>query len=65
MKSFITLSGILAALSISSAPNVLAQGEPLQIYWSDVEGGSSTLIVTPGGDSVLMDAGWNLSLIHI
>ena len=59
MKSFITISGILAAMSIASAPTVLAQGNPLQIYWIDVEGGSSTLIVTPGGDSVLMDAGWN------
>ena len=31
---------------------------PLDIYWIDVEGGASTLIVTPKGQSVLMDAGW-------
>ena len=30
----------------------------LDIYWIDVEGGAATLIVTPGGDTVLMDAGW-------
>jgi competence protein ComEC len=30
----------------------------LDIYWIDVEGGASTLIVTPQGQSVLMDAGW-------
>jgi competence protein ComEC len=30
----------------------------LDIYWIDVEGGASTLIVTPQGVSVLMDAGW-------
>ena len=31
----------------------------LDIYWIDVEGGAATLIVTPGGQSVLMDAGWD------
>jgi beta-lactamase superfamily II metal-dependent hydrolase len=30
----------------------------LDIYWIDVEGGASTLIVTPQGQSVLMDAGF-------
>ena len=30
----------------------------LDIYWIDVEGGASTLIVTPLGQSVLMDAGF-------
>lgn len=30
----------------------------LDIYWIDVEGGASTLIVTPKGQSILMDAGF-------
>ena len=30
---------------------------PLEIYWIDVDGGAATLIVTPGGESVLVDAG--------
>lgn len=30
----------------------------LDIYWIDVEGGAATLIKTPGGEIVLMDAGW-------
>lgn len=30
----------------------------LDIYWIDVEGGASTLVVTPQGESVLMDAGY-------
>src|SRR5438128_8590848 len=30
---------------------------PLQIYWIDVEGGGGTLIVTPAGESVLIDSG--------
>ena len=29
----------------------------LDIYWVDVEGGAATLIVTPGGQSVLIDSG--------
>ena len=36
----------------------LAVAAPLDIYWIDVEGGAATLIVTPGGETVLMDAGW-------
>lgn len=30
---------------------------PLEIYWVDVDGGAATLIVTPSGESVLVDAG--------
>jgi beta-lactamase superfamily II metal-dependent hydrolase len=30
----------------------------LDIYWIDVEGGASTLIVTPDKESVLVDSGW-------
>lgn len=30
----------------------------LRIYFIDVEGGASTLIVTPAGESILIDAGW-------
>ena len=29
----------------------------LDIYWNDVEGGGGTLIVTPAGESILIDAG--------
>ena len=35
-----------------------AQQENLEIYWIDVEGGAATLIVTPGRQVVLMDAGF-------
>ncbi|MCI0662469.1 MAG: MBL fold metallo-hydrolase [Acidobacteria bacterium] len=30
----------------------------LDIYYVDVEGGAATLIVTPAGESILVDAGW-------
>ena len=36
----------------------LAAADTVDIYWIDVEGGASTLIVTQAGQSVLMDAGY-------
>jgi len=30
----------------------------LEVYWIDVEGGAATLIVTPAGESVLVDTGF-------
>ena len=35
-----------------------AKPKPLQIYFLDVEGGQSTLIVSPSGQSLLIDTGW-------
>ena len=32
--------------------------KPLDIYFIDVEGGQATLIVSPSGQSLLVDAGW-------
>jgi len=32
--------------------------KPLQIYFIDVEGGQSTLVVSPSGESLLIDTGW-------
>jgi len=34
-----------------------AQTKTLDIYWVDVEGGAATLIVTPAGESILIDTG--------
>jgi len=50
----------VAALGLAAAaPSGLAQGtRSLDIYWIDVEGLASTLIVTPAGESVLVDCGW-------
>ena len=44
---------VLAALVLSAA----AREPTLDIYWIDSEGGGSTLIVTPAGESVLIDTG--------
>ena len=44
----------------TSAPAAKAAPAPkaLQIYFIDVEGGQSTLFVTPAGQSLLIDTGW-------
>jgi competence protein ComEC len=45
------------ALSLAAAALLHGQAGNLDIYWVDVEGGASTLIVTPSGQSLLVDAG--------
>lgn len=35
-----------------------AETKPLQIYFVDVEGGQATLLVTPSGQTILIDTGW-------
>jgi len=37
---------------------VSAAPKNLEIYWIDVEGGAATLLVTPAGESLLVDTGW-------
>ena len=46
-------------LTLASAATALAglADHTLDIYWVDVEGGGATLIVTPAGESVLIDSG--------
>jgi len=50
---------ILKAFFLAVALVCLLQAaKTLDIYSIDVEGGQATLIVTPSGDSMLVDAGW-------
>ena len=51
--AFALLLGLLA--SAAPAPGTT---KALQIYFVDVEGGQSTLFVTPDGKSLLIDTGW-------
>jgi beta-lactamase superfamily II metal-dependent hydrolase len=44
-----------ALLVLAAAPQA---ARPLEIFWIDVEGGAATLIVTPRGESILVDSGW-------
>jgi beta-lactamase superfamily II metal-dependent hydrolase len=49
------------ALVTAGAPHAgqrSAAARMLDIYWIDVEGGAATLIVSPSGQSLLVDAGW-------
>jgi glyoxylase-like metal-dependent hydrolase (beta-lactamase superfamily II) len=48
--------GVFFALAESSQAG--APRKALKIYFVDVEGGQSTLIVTPEGQSLLIDTGW-------
>ena len=42
-----------------TSPNLWAQQEKaLEVYFVDVEGGQSTLFVSPSGQSMLVDTGW-------
>ena len=45
------------AFLICAAALLAAQPRTLDIYWIDVEGGAATLIVSPSGQSLLVDAG--------
>ena len=48
MKTLITF--ITACLTLNCAAS-------LRVYWVDVEGGAATLLVTPAGESILIDTG--------
>jgi competence protein ComEC len=48
----------IACLSLPVVPAARG-GKALEIYFIDVEGGQSTLIVDPQGESLLIDTGWD------
>src|SRR5579859_4561510 len=48
----------LAVVLFGLASVALLPAKPLEIYFIDVEGGQSTLIVGPSGQSLLIDTGW-------
>lgn len=50
IRKLLLISGTATAL-------LAAQSRTLDIYWVDVEGGGATLIVSPAGQSLLVDAG--------
>ncbi len=51
------LAAAALAVAAPSRPSA-APNRPLDVYFVDVEGGAATLIVTPAGESVLIDSGW-------
>src|SRR3954470_16634279 len=53
MRTVFVLAALLMAQSAAAQT-----AKTLDIYFVDVEGGQATLIVTPAGESFLVDAGW-------
>jgi len=49
---------ITVAVALCFATAWAQQGKGLDVYFIDVEGGQSTLFVTPAGQSLLVDTGW-------
>jgi len=52
------LVAALLALALEPARPLMAARTTLDIYFIDVEGGQSTLLVTPAGESLLVDTGY-------
>jgi competence protein ComEC len=60
MKNAFCKFFVLSALGFLTLTCVAADApaaRTLDIYWNDVEGGGATLIVTPAGESILIDSG--------
>lgn len=57
MNHFLFRFLALGLLSLASPVMAGQADRTLEIYWVDVEGGGATLIVTPAGESVLIDSG--------
>jgi beta-lactamase superfamily II metal-dependent hydrolase len=49
---------VTAAFLVGLGIAVAAADRSLEVYFIDVEGGASTLLVTPAGESILIDAGY-------
>ena len=57
MRTF-QLALSVIALAVAALVPTRASARPLEIFFIDVEGGQSTLIVSPSGQSLLIDTGW-------
>ncbi len=56
-KRRITLLAVMAFVLTPLVASAGGKNGQLDIYWADVEGGAATLIVTPAGESILIDTG--------
>src|SRR5450631_3416235 len=57
-RKFVVASLALVATLLAVQPAAWAAKRDLRVYFIDVEGGQSTLFVTPTGQSLLIDTGW-------
>jgi competence protein ComEC len=58
MAALALLAAAFLAPRAAAGPLGLFGGKALEIYFVDVEGGQATLIVSPSGQSLLIDTGW-------
>src|SRR5215467_10298164 len=49
---------LLAVMAMIAAPAIAWGAKNLEVYSIDVEGGQATLMVSPSGESLLVDTGW-------
>lgn len=52
----LSLVSVVSAARVDAEPG--AQERPLRIFFIDVQGGAATLLVSPEGESILIDSGW-------
>ena len=57
LSSFLILLSICTVVQLGSSAWA-APERSLEVYAIDVEGGQATLIVSPSGESMLIDTGW-------
>jgi competence protein ComEC len=57
-RVLVAVLSLCAVLVLPGDGAATPSGRPLQIYFIDVEGGQSTLVVSPSGESLLIDTGW-------
>jgi beta-lactamase superfamily II metal-dependent hydrolase len=50
---------LFAVILASIQPTTAQSRKTLDVYFVDVEGGQATLVVSPSGESMLIDAGWS------
>src|SRR5437016_2530171 len=58
MRSLLRAALSLCLLQSGFSVQAVEASKPLRFYFVDVEGGQATLVVSPSGQSLLIDAGW-------
>jgi beta-lactamase superfamily II metal-dependent hydrolase len=58
MRCLFFAAAFYACLFLFTSTALAKRVKPLQIYFVEVEGGQATLIVSPSGQSILVDTGW-------
>ena len=57
MNRYLASISLMFLIGIAVSVGAATASGTLGIYWADVEGGAATLIVTPAGESILIDSG--------